>query len=101
MTTPRRSFLPSQTTSFLSADQVAALLDLSPRTVRRWIEDGRLQAIRTSTRRGRYRIPREALADFLERARATCAEDAALAGPEFVDDDARAACSRREKDSSP
>lgn len=72
MRTPR-PLVPADLDSFLSIAQIAHLLRLSPRTVRRWIESGRLQAVRTSARRGRFRVPRGALTDFLECSRAASA----------------------------
>lgn len=52
---------------FLSVADVARLLQLSEKTVRRWIESGRLRAIQTSPGRGRIRVAHAALDDFLSR----------------------------------
>ena len=53
---------------FLSAAEVARILNISARTVRRIVRDGRLAAVSTSAVRGRLRISREALAAFLDNA---------------------------------
>ncbi len=55
--------------AFLSVAEVAQLLRLSEKTVRRWIESGRLPAIRTSPPRGRIRVAQEALQEFLAECR--------------------------------
>ena len=61
--------LPSGLPAFLSVPRVAEILDISEKTVLRRIEDKALRAIRTGTVRGRLRIPRQALAEFLEASR--------------------------------
>ena len=50
---------------WLTVAEVALLLALCPRTVRRLIRSGQLAAVSTSSVRGRLRISREALAAFL------------------------------------
>jgi excisionase family DNA binding protein len=45
---------------FLTVEYVAALMLCSPLTVRRWIQSGKLPAVRVG-KRGRYRIPLSAL----------------------------------------
>lgn len=51
----------------LTIDQVAALLQVSHITVRRWIKEVKLIAWNTSASGcGRWRIPREGLEEFLQ-----------------------------------
>ena len=57
------------TSSYVSVADVAQLLQLSEKTVRRWIESGRLRAIRTSPVRGRIRVARTELSAFLHENR--------------------------------
>ena len=51
-----------------SVAEVALILSLCPRTIRRLIWSGQLAAVSTSPIRGRLRISREALAEFLRHA---------------------------------
>ncbi len=51
--------------TFLTVGEVAAILRLSPATVRRWCEEGRLDSVRPGRS---YRIPRAALEELLEGA---------------------------------
>ena len=60
---------------FLSVHSIAARLCLSPRTVRRWIESGRLKAVRTSAIRGRFRVSPASLAAFLDRSEVAVPHD--------------------------
>ena len=60
--------LPTEVDSFLPVAHVALMLHVSSRTVRRWIRQGRLGAVRTSKVRGRFRVPRARLESFLEGA---------------------------------
>ena len=46
----------------LTVDQVARRLQLHPETIRRWIRDGRLRAIKLGTDRSGYRIRASELA---------------------------------------
>ena len=62
-------YLPDGLKPFLSVADTAELLGVHPRTVLRKIEAGILPAIRTGTTRGKLRIPRQALAEFLEVSR--------------------------------
>ncbi len=55
--------------TWMSVKDVAKELEVSGRTVRRWISSRRLGAVRTSARRGRIRISREDLAEFLAGAK--------------------------------
>ena len=64
------SLVPVSTPAFLTVAQAADLLHVHRRTIRRWIEEGRLDALRTSRKKGRLLIPRAALDDFLTGARA-------------------------------
>jgi excisionase family DNA binding protein len=52
---------------------VAALLDVHPVTIYRDIEAGRLKAYRVGAGRGAIRIPREALATYLDSLSAAAA----------------------------
>ncbi len=52
-----------QNKRFFRPDEVAALLDLSRRTVYRMIRDGRLPGVKWGS--GPWRIPRESLAGLL------------------------------------
>ncbi len=70
----------------LSLSEVAELMEVAERTVRRWIKSGRLKAYKP----GRdYRIPESAVKDFIERsvaypkagAPSTSPKEAAEAGP--------------------
>jgi len=70
----------------LSLSEVAELMEVTERTVRRWIKSGRLKAYKP----GRdYRIPESAVKDFIERsvaypkagAPSTSPKEAAEAGP--------------------
>ena len=47
---------------FLTPKEVAGILRVSPRTVQRWVKEGRLRAVRVGKL---WRIPREALEEFL------------------------------------
>ena len=69
MSLDQSPLLPADLDSFLSVREVAHLLHLSPRTVRRWVRSGRLEAVRTSMVKGRIVIPRASLKRFLETAR--------------------------------
>lgn len=53
---------------FLTVDYIAKKLELSPRTIRRYIEAGKLEALcfKTSSKRSIYRISRQAFRRFLE-----------------------------------
>jgi len=62
-------YLP-EAPAFYSVAKTALTLDLAPRTILRFIASGRLKAVRTSALKGRYRIPRAALVEFLQEARA-------------------------------
>ena len=63
--------------AYLSVAQIADLLKISERTVRRWIWAGRLPAIRTSPGpSGHVRIPQESLERFLAGAGAILCEQA-------------------------
>ena len=44
------------TTSYLTVAEVARRYRTTPRTVQRWIREGRLRAVRLPGGRGRYRI---------------------------------------------
>ncbi len=51
----------------LTVDYIARKIDLSDRTVRRYIENGKLEALNFSTEgRAVYRVPRSAFRRFLE-----------------------------------
>ena len=54
---------------FLTVAEVAATLNISQRTVRHMVRDGRLAAVATSSVRGRLRVSRDALAAFLASAK--------------------------------
>ncbi|WP_349318895.1 helix-turn-helix domain-containing protein [Mycolicibacterium canariasense] len=51
-----------QTSSFLTVNEVADRYRTTPRTVQRWIREGRLRAMRLPGGRGRYRINESDLA---------------------------------------
>jgi excisionase family DNA binding protein len=53
---------------FLKVIDVAKVLNISPRTVRQMIREGRLAGVATSATRGRLRVSRAALAEFLRTA---------------------------------
>jgi len=53
---------------FLSPTEVALLLRVNESTVRRWIREGRLRALRTARRKGLIRVSREDLQRFLDNA---------------------------------
>jgi excisionase family DNA binding protein len=52
---------------WLTVREVALILALCPRTIRRLISAGQIAAVSTSAVRGRLRVSREALDDFLRR----------------------------------
>lgn len=51
---------------FFRVDEVAAYFDVSSKTVRRWIDDGKLNADKLV---GIIRIPRSAILDFISSQR--------------------------------
>lgn len=53
----------SAVSDFLTASEAATALRLNPRTIRRWIAEGKLEAIRLPS--GRVRIPLAAIAPYL------------------------------------
>lgn len=53
--------LSSDLPPYLTLQEVSRYFNVHARTVRRWIDAGRLAAIRTSIRRGHIRIPMQAL----------------------------------------
>ena len=61
---------PNELPLFSTLRQVARLLAVNPRTIRRMIEAGRLSAVRTSARGGHLRIPRAALLEWLKNSAA-------------------------------
>lgn len=48
---------PPDLPAFLSVDEVARMLRVTPQTVRNMIADGKLQALQTGAKRGIFRIP--------------------------------------------
>lgn len=46
----------------LTPKEVAGILRVSPRTVQRWVKEGKLRAVRVGKL---WRIPREALEEFI------------------------------------
>lgn len=66
--TPASAGRPEPLVPLLRVVDVAAFLNISPRTVRQMVRDGRLAAVATSVARGRLRISREAIAAFLRAA---------------------------------
>ncbi len=67
--TTRVNLLPADVRPFLSPAEAAELLGVSRTTIVRRIESGELEALQTSPRRGRYRIPRGALERYLDTLR--------------------------------
>lgn len=53
----------SVVTDFLTVAEAAAALRLTPRTIRRWVADGKLDAIILPS--GRVRIPTAAIAPYV------------------------------------
>lgn len=51
-----------QSTTYLTVTEVANRYRTTPRTVQRWIREGRLRAVRLPGGRGRYRIDQAELA---------------------------------------
>ena len=47
--------------------QIASKLNVNPETVRRWIREGRLKAIKSSCRKKGSRIDEKSLSDFLDK----------------------------------
>jgi excisionase family DNA binding protein len=68
---PRRA--PSAATTFLRSAQVAAILQVSPKTVARWAQEGRLPYQRTLGGHRRYPEPaiRELAASLRQEVRPT------------------------------
>lgn len=52
---------------YYTVSQIASKLDVNPETVRRWIRDGRLDAIRSSCKKKGSRIDEKSLSDFLDK----------------------------------
>ncbi len=67
MTHAHKGWIPDHLPHFLTVAQAASLLAVSTRTVRRWIQTGSLDAVRTARRTGHIRIPRVGLVGFLDR----------------------------------
>lgn len=57
--------IPPQVPSFLTCEEVAQILRVTPATVRNMIRDGKINAIQPSGMRGSYRIPSSALDTLL------------------------------------
>ena len=52
---------------YYTVSQIASKLNVNPETVRNWIRDGRLNAIRSSCKKKGYRIDEKSLSDFLDK----------------------------------
>lgn len=52
---------------YYTVSQIASKLDVNPETVRRWIRDGRLDAVRSSCKKKGSRIDEKSLSDFLDK----------------------------------
>ena len=61
---------------YYTLEQVAEKLQVTRRTVNRWIEEGQLVAIKFAPRQGRIRVAESDLKDFLERHRTGRGSDA-------------------------
>jgi excisionase family DNA binding protein len=57
--------------SWIKANRVAAEMDCSVRTVKRWIEEGKIEAVRL-TPQGEWRINRASLERWVETLRSRC-----------------------------
>jgi excisionase family DNA binding protein len=56
------NLIPNQ--KFFRTEEVAALFDVSIRSVYRWIEEGKLAALKMKN--GQFRVARQNLIDFLQ-----------------------------------
>jgi excisionase family DNA binding protein len=68
---PRRTPSGATPATWVKAGRIAAELDVSVRTVKRWIADGKVDAIRL-TPQGEWRINRPSLDAWLETLRSRC-----------------------------
>lgn len=57
---------PQDLPPFASVKEVADLLRIHARTVRRWIDSGRLAVLRTAHRNGRIIVPRGSLLNLID-----------------------------------
>ena len=69
MTTYNSSFYltPNRRTTVLTVSEVAEQLRLSPNTVKKLLNQGRLRGIRTGTYGGKWRVSQSALDEFINR----------------------------------
>jgi excisionase family DNA binding protein len=59
------------TVAYFSVNDVAKMLDVKPKTIRRRVADGSIRAVRLSSNpRGRLRISADAVREFVESNRA-------------------------------
>lgn len=52
---------------YYTVSQIASKLNVNPETVRRWIREGKLNAITSSCRKKGSRIDEKSLSDFLDK----------------------------------
>lgn len=64
MTAPATPYVPSEEDPLRSVEYVAKVLDFTDATVRRWLNEGKLQGIKVS---GEWRIPHSELVRFINQ----------------------------------
>lgn len=65
-----------ETPQFMAVSEVARKLDVTPATIRRWVAEERLEAVKLGRM---WRVPRSAVDEMLERA--TARREAAIESP--------------------
>ncbi len=64
------------TERYLTAEQVAARMQVNPETVRRWLRSGRLRGFLAGSARGGWRVAESDLQDFIRANRPGDGDDA-------------------------